>query len=189
MSASEPEPLPRDQLRASDADRQRVVEHLQEAFSEGRLDLGELDERTAAVYAAKTIGELKEFTRDLPPRTAKPELPAAPPSDDELSDRMRRGVNALPAWVLPTIGVIVAINVVIWVVATVVTGLHMVFPWWAILLIIWLAGGRAQRQQRHEQQRRRQQQRRADNEWYDRYHRRSRGYYDSRYRDRRDDDY
>ncbi|HTK67515.1 MAG TPA: DUF1707 domain-containing protein, partial [Pseudonocardia sp.] len=41
-------------LRASNDDRERVVERLHRAHAEGRLDLHELDERLAVAYAART---------------------------------------------------------------------------------------------------------------------------------------
>jgi hypothetical protein len=53
-------------IRASDNDRERVVAALREAFSEGRLSLDEFDERSSAAYAAKTWGDLRELTGDLP---------------------------------------------------------------------------------------------------------------------------
>ncbi|ONI83798.1 hypothetical protein ALI22I_35725 [Saccharothrix sp. ALI-22-I] len=57
-------PDPR-QMRASDADREKVAQVLQRAHGEGRLDLHELDERLGAVYAAKTYGDLVPLTADL----------------------------------------------------------------------------------------------------------------------------
>jgi hypothetical protein len=54
-------------LRASDADRERVVEALSEHHVEGRLDAEELAQRVDRTYAAKTLGELDEITTDLPP--------------------------------------------------------------------------------------------------------------------------
>lgn len=54
------------EVRASDADRDAVVERLRRALSQGRLTLAEFDERAAAAYAAKTHGDLAELTRDLP---------------------------------------------------------------------------------------------------------------------------
>jgi hypothetical protein len=53
-------------IRASDSDRESVVEILREAYTEGRLDLGEFDERTTSAYAARTWAQLRELTRDLP---------------------------------------------------------------------------------------------------------------------------
>lgn len=75
-------PVPRDQIRAGTADRERVVQKLNEAFGEGRLDLGELEERVSAAYAAKTLGELTPLTADLP-NAGAPSTPASgwpPPS-------------------------------------------------------------------------------------------------------------
>ncbi|MEV5004140.1 DUF1707 domain-containing protein [Streptomyces sp. NPDC056159] len=54
------------ELRASDADRERVVEHLRDALAEGRLDMTEFEERLEAAYQARTYGELAPLTRDLP---------------------------------------------------------------------------------------------------------------------------
>ncbi|MGW4440035.1 DUF1707 SHOCT-like domain-containing protein [Streptomyces sp. NPDC004596] len=53
-------------LRASDADRERVAEVLRDALAEGRLDMGEFEERLEATYKARTYGELTPITRDLP---------------------------------------------------------------------------------------------------------------------------
>jgi hypothetical protein len=58
--------LPADQMRASDADRERVAQVLHNALSEGRITINELEERLTTVYAAKTLGELKPITVDLP---------------------------------------------------------------------------------------------------------------------------
>lgn len=55
-----------DPIRASDADRDIVVAALREAYTAGRLDLDEFDERMAAAYASKTWGDLRELTVDLP---------------------------------------------------------------------------------------------------------------------------
>ncbi|MGH3646879.1 MAG: DUF1707 SHOCT-like domain-containing protein [Micromonosporaceae bacterium] len=53
-------------LRAGDADRQKVADRLKQAVDEGRLGLDEYDERLGAAYAAKTYGELEALTTDLP---------------------------------------------------------------------------------------------------------------------------
>ncbi|WP_320782223.1 DUF1707 domain-containing protein [Streptomyces sp. CRN 30] len=54
------------ELRASDADRERVAEVLRDALAEGRLDMAEFEERLDATYAARTYGELAPITKDLP---------------------------------------------------------------------------------------------------------------------------
>ncbi|WP_435194595.1 DUF1707 SHOCT-like domain-containing protein [Streptomyces sp. NRRL F-5630] len=59
-------PLAEGELRAADADRERVAERLREAVAEGRLDMEEFDVRLGAAYAARTYGELVPLTRDLP---------------------------------------------------------------------------------------------------------------------------
>lgn len=53
-------------IRASDSDRERVVTALREAYTEGRLTLDEFEERTSTAYAARTWGELRALTDDLP---------------------------------------------------------------------------------------------------------------------------
>jgi hypothetical protein len=57
---------PDPEIRASDADRDRVAAGLREHCAEGRLTLDELNERLEATYAAKTLGELWQLTADLP---------------------------------------------------------------------------------------------------------------------------
>ncbi|HEY5396395.1 MAG TPA: DUF1707 domain-containing protein [Trebonia sp.] len=55
-----------DPIRASDADREVVVATLREAYTAGRLNLDEFDERTTAAYESKTWGDLRKLTADLP---------------------------------------------------------------------------------------------------------------------------
>ena len=55
------------ELRASDADRERVAEVLRRAMSAGQLTVGELEERLPSAYAARTRGELEQLTSDLSP--------------------------------------------------------------------------------------------------------------------------
>src|ERR1700678_1638940 len=52
-------------LRASDADRDRVIELLRAAVADGRLDSAEFDERLDVVLAARTIDALAPVTADL----------------------------------------------------------------------------------------------------------------------------
>lgn len=54
------------ELRASDADRDRIADILRDALAEGRLTADEHAERVEGVLAAKTVGELDAFIRDLP---------------------------------------------------------------------------------------------------------------------------
>ncbi|MFD4597386.1 DUF1707 domain-containing protein [Streptomyces sp. NPDC058464] len=67
------------ELRASDADRDRVADILREALAEGRLTADEHAERVEGVLNAKTVGELEVFIRDLPAAHAGPAAPAYTP--------------------------------------------------------------------------------------------------------------
>jgi hypothetical protein len=53
-------------MRASDRDRDCAAAALREAYTSGRLDAEEFHERLDAAYAAKTWGELRTLTADLP---------------------------------------------------------------------------------------------------------------------------
>ncbi|MFF3344257.1 DUF1707 domain-containing protein [Streptomyces sp. NPDC002779] len=83
---------PAAELRASDADRDRIADILREALAEGRLTPDEHSERVEGVLAAKTVGELEVFIKDLPaahgPRPAAsyahiPSRPANLPTDPD----------------------------------------------------------------------------------------------------------
>jgi hypothetical protein len=63
---------PAAQLRASDADRERVVVVLGDAAADGRLTFVEHEERMERAYAARTLGELAVLTEDLLPQDGQP---------------------------------------------------------------------------------------------------------------------
>ncbi|OIJ97292.1 hypothetical protein BIV25_16120 [Streptomyces sp. MUSC 14] len=67
------------ELRASDADRDRVADILREALAEGRLTADEHADRVEGVLHAKTVGELEVFIRDLPAAHQQPAGPAYTP--------------------------------------------------------------------------------------------------------------
>jgi len=66
-----PRQAPRD-LRASDADRDRVLVLLAEAVSDGRLTMEEHAERVQRACTARTLGELADLTADLAVASAQP---------------------------------------------------------------------------------------------------------------------
>ena len=68
-----------DHLRASDSEREQLVNDLRDHAAEGRLTTEELEERTGAAYAATTRGELVALRRDLP-EAARPSQQAATPT-------------------------------------------------------------------------------------------------------------
>lgn len=108
-------------MRASDQDRDAVVDILRDAFAAGRITLEEFDERTSSAYASKTWGELRALTADLPvkldlgadlPRrpASAATLPAAPQLDTVRvmpPSRRRRGAGPL----LPVAGMLLFIGV------------------------------------------------------------------------------
>jgi hypothetical protein len=55
-----------DPIRASDADREVVVDTLREAYMAGRLTHDEFDERMSAAYTSRSWGDLRQLTTDLP---------------------------------------------------------------------------------------------------------------------------
>jgi hypothetical protein len=70
-----------DRMRASDADREAVATRLRDHYAEGRLTQDELDERVSVALTAKTFGELRTLTTDLPgPAPVPPPRTAARPS-------------------------------------------------------------------------------------------------------------
>jgi hypothetical protein len=72
------------EVRASDLEREAVVERLRVATVEGRLTLAELTERTEAAYTATTRGDLVPITADLP---TVPDSPATSMRPVAQSDR------------------------------------------------------------------------------------------------------
>ena len=96
-------------LRASDADRDRVIELLRAAVADGRLDQAEFDERLDAALAARTIDALTPLTADLiaaPGSDGALALPLArtpaEPTAELLTIRERHGsVRREGRWTLP----------------------------------------------------------------------------------------
>src|SRR5205809_6534610 len=68
-------------VRASDADRARVVAALERHTAAGRLTLDEFADRVSRVFGATTHGDLAVITGDLP----------ADPAADETAMDVRRG--------------------------------------------------------------------------------------------------
>lgn len=67
------------ELRASDADRERAVETLRRAASDGQLSLDELEERVTSAYRARTRRELEPLIADVSPvPDARPALTVSP---------------------------------------------------------------------------------------------------------------
>jgi DNA-binding PadR family transcriptional regulator len=55
-----------DRIRISDRDREQATVRLRDSFAQGRLTREELDERITAALNARTVGDLRRVTADLP---------------------------------------------------------------------------------------------------------------------------
>jgi DNA-binding PadR family transcriptional regulator len=55
-----------DRIRVSDRDREHATSRLRDSFAQGRLTREELDERITAALNARTVGDLRRVTADLP---------------------------------------------------------------------------------------------------------------------------
>jgi hypothetical protein len=134
-----------------------VVAQLNAAFSEGRLDVAELDERVAAAYAAKTLGELVPLTVDLPVGQQKGRS-AAPARREDRAPVPAEAPSPAVRWA-PVTGALglFLVNVLIWGVISVSTG-NMIYFWpiWtaipfalAVIGMIAGAGDARDRRNRH----------------------------------------
>ncbi|WP_433245304.1 DUF1707 SHOCT-like domain-containing protein [Streptosporangium sp. CA-135522] len=89
-------PRPGD-LRAGNADRERVAAVLADALADGRLNHDEHEERVEALYRARTLGELSALTADLLPPEAQPLQTDVRPVMALFGSQERAG-----RWVVPT---------------------------------------------------------------------------------------
>jgi hypothetical protein len=99
-----------DDLRVGDAERTRVTEALHDHFAQGRLTRDELDERIEAALSAKTFGDLRQITRDLPGlEPAAPTSPAGPPPStaNQPPAAYRRRPPFLPLLALVVLGALI----------------------------------------------------------------------------------
>ena len=86
-------------MRASDADRDRVVDVLRDAAGDGRLTADEFEERMEAALSSRTLGELAALTADLGPG---PGRPGPAQAEDVVRIDLRGGsVRRTGGWVVP----------------------------------------------------------------------------------------
>jgi hypothetical protein len=125
-------------MRASDDDRQHVVDRLRAAVEDGRLKMEEFTDRVGLAYQAVTYGDLAKLHADLPAASPKAESrPAPAPAPSPAVAANRSAFAELPGGlkVLWTIWLAaVSINVVVWVLVMGTTG-HFIYPW-----PLWVAG-------------------------------------------------
>ena len=112
------------EVRASDADRDRVAGQLRDHYGAGRLTDTELSERLDGVYAARGTGELERYTADLPVAPA--------PGQPTATRYVTRGGRALRTSVKVHATVFVLVNamlIAIWA----LTGGGAFWPIWSLL--------------------------------------------------------
>ena len=93
-------PVPREELRVSYEDRDRVAEALRVAAGDGRLSAEELDERLEIALTARTYAELAKVTRDLP-SAAGTVLGVPSPKDVVRIDCQSSSVERTGPWLVP----------------------------------------------------------------------------------------
>jgi hypothetical protein len=130
-------------LRASDADRDRVASLLREHHAAGRLSAQEFDDRVDAALAAKTLGELDELLKDLPSidlyRLPDASLRRRPPGGGLPAQFRTEGGDVLPRtalawsrWALVSGGLFA-----IWLVGVIAAGGAAWFPWFLFVSVPW----------------------------------------------------
>ena len=113
-------------LRASDADRDAVVDRLREAAGEGRLEPDELEQRVDRALRARTYGDLAELLADLP-------------GDGRvLSPRAGRRTSPVARAAMLGAGLLVAVIVAFAVVALVAMLVLAVAAWWIAIVLFCL---------------------------------------------------
>jgi|tagenome__1003787_1003787.scaffolds.fasta_scaffold20954352_2 class 3 adenylate cyclase len=108
---------PLTRVRASDSDRERVVEFLRHHYGAGRLSEDDLSERIESAYRARTVAELDALIADLPSKR------------EPRSRRHRSGLEASVRIHLTTYLLVNAMLIAIWAAA----GGGYFWPIWPIL--------------------------------------------------------
>lgn len=118
-------------LRASDADRDQIVDRLHKAATEGRIASDELEQRVSQALKAQTYGELEATVADLPgPRRSRSGQIQRQRTAGQWAVSAVRANPALLLFVIPVLAVTLAMVVA----ATAV---------WAVLMVVMmLVGGR-----------------------------------------------
>ena len=129
------------ELRAGDADRDKTISVLREAYAEGRLKPEEFNERLEKAHTATTFADLESLTADLPV-----EKPTRTTEQRDAAKERRDMRSAWASW----LGVGVLVNV-IWFATWMGSGpapyywpIWLMGPWGAGMLI-WTLSSRAER--------------------------------------------
>jgi len=87
--------------RASDRERDAVVQRVQDAFAEGRLDDAEFDERTRAALTARTHADLDALLADLPAVPSAPGPAPVAPGPGRYAIALKSSVRRAGRWRVP----------------------------------------------------------------------------------------
>jgi len=129
MDLERHDPGPAPEIRASDAERDRVVGLLKQHFTDGRLTLEEFSDRMDVAYAAKTRGELVSTLRELPVLARRPATPAEVRAHSHGDDR---------GWAFPV--PLIPIAVVALLIGVMIASRGLVL--WPLFVFLWIWGGR-----------------------------------------------
>lgn len=89
-------------VRASDGERESVVQRLQDAFAERRLDDDEFDTRMRTALTARTRADLDHLLADLPADTARRTVePAGLPTPGRLAVAYKNTIQRGGRWRVP----------------------------------------------------------------------------------------
>jgi hypothetical protein len=149
--------MPEPHLRAGDTDRAAVATVLGRHMADGRLTVGEYDERVARAYAARTYGDLADLTADLPSTDAVRATAAVPrqhPAPVHGCGPMAvRSRSAGAAWASWRRTAIVVLS--IWAITSVAAA-QFIYFWpiwvlgpWAAVLLAQTVGGSGHRPRSH----------------------------------------
>jgi hypothetical protein len=131
-------------MRASDADRDRVLAELSQHFQAGRLTADELDERNGRALSARTLGELDALLSDLP--ALNEQRPFGPtPATVKRGGFLR---NAPPAALIAPALVVAGVLALVLTVLGHGVGHVVVAPVVIVLVLVRLLGGGGRRRRR-----------------------------------------
>jgi hypothetical protein len=145
------------ELRAGDADRERVAERLRIALEEGRLNLYEYDDRLRDAFSAKTYTDLDKLLADLPNVTPPSQQQLVPAGEAPVPDRWQLGPDGryqgvTRMWLAELWGSWFRANAICWTIWA-VTGFfaswsYSNIPWpvwvsvpWGVVLLFHTIGG------------------------------------------------
>jgi hypothetical protein len=118
-------------LRASDADRDRIVDRLHRAATEGRIASEELEHRVSIALKAKTYSELEATVTDLP----------GPRSRSGTGLERRRSVGG---WAVSTVRTnpMLLVLVIPVLAVTMAVAVTITVLWGVLMLLVMMFGGR-----------------------------------------------